>query len=294
VALGPTVVVSSASVAQNGTTNSSRAVFLFTSDPAGSAVSYGCSLDGSAFADCTGGFDQRLLLGGARVLEVRGRDAGGTLGPILERRWTIEALGTTILALREHTIPEDTLVTISGNTRATVMVTVGAKDNIFVQDANGGFTAAALAAVSNHAIRTFARNDELPMAPGLDLVITGTYQATGGSDVIAAAAYIRGAQSAAYAPFQSNDSEEIDIEALESVFIQFGGEVPTDFNCTSCSLPAPQKCMEGCSDCNPLAYLDFSSAGTFEFGYYQGVLVGDFDRSLWFVESSEAGNDVCL
>jgi hypothetical protein len=45
-----------------------------------------------------------------------------------------------------------------------------------------------------------------------------------------------------------------------------------------------------------LSYVDHSDSGTFEWGTYYGVLVA-YDESrleLWFDESSEGGDDICL
>lgn len=290
---GPTVVISSASVANNQTTASSHAIFGFASDPAGSAVSFQCRLDGGAFFfDCTGGFDQSLLAGGTHTLEITGTNAAGTTGPILTRRWTIEAMGTTILALRQHTIADDTLVQISTNVRAMAFITNGSQQNIFVQDLGGNLTQ-----VQNHGIRTIPRNAEANMAAGLALTVVGTFRGASGSDQLLAAEYTRGAQLAAYSTPFSNDTEELVNEALESVVIRFAGEVPTDFNCSGgCDMTPPAKCMEGCGDCVPMNYLDFTSTGTFDWGFYEGVLVGGVGepRFYWFFDSSEGGDDICL
>ncbi len=289
--VGPGVVISSASVGNGATTNKSRATFDFSDNPPGSADGYECRLDGAAdFTDCSNGFDQGLLEGGLHTLEVRAYDADGP-GPILERTWIVEALGTTISAIQMGSVPVDTLVTVSTNVRVTWFTSVD-NQTVFIQEAD---YVSATSDVAYKAIMTKPRMTEASMTPGLEVSVTGSVRERNGNTSLDAAEYDRGTQSAAYNAAFFDTPAQLKNEQFEGVWATTHGTMPA-FNCSSSCNMATGVCIHSCSGgCDMLGYRDVGGFNPADDAFYVGALVGTAvgQFQLWIQEYNES-SDACL
>ncbi len=287
---GPATVITSASVSDGDTTSQSSASFQFDTNPPRAADVFECRLDSnddSAFADCSSGFQARLLSGGVHNLEVRSIDAQGMPGPILRRSWTVEAVLRSIVDIQTGAVEPDTLVTLS-NRRVTLFANnAPGGPAVFIQEGNSA---------PNRGIMTRPADAEPPMVPGLEVTVTGTYVEDNANSVIERATYIRGPVQPPYSSFFSNETDEIMVEGYEGVLVRVGGEIPPFNNCSGCRLSSGV-CIHGCQGCSPLlSYVNLNAQSTFEFGVYTGVMVatGNNQYELWFTSSESAGDDICL
>ena len=296
--VGPGVVFSSASVSDGATISKSNASFQFAANPAGAATVFECRLDSrdddTPFVDCSTGFDVDLLFGGVHTLEVRAVDPDGLAGPILPRTWTVEAVTRSILDIQGGTVEENTLVTLSARRVTLFSNNAPGGQAVFVQEA--GATPGDPSSIANRGIMTRPANTEAAMSAGLEVTVTGTYIEENNNSLIQRATYVRGPQRNAFSSFFSNDTSEVTVENLEGTLVRVGGNLPS-FNCSSgCSL-SPAVCIHGCQGCSSLlSFVNLTQVNTFEFGTYTGVMVGTGENryELWFFESEENGDDICL
>ena len=103
---------------------------LASSDASGTA--FQCSLDAAAYTSCSSVFSYFSLADGPHTFSARSRDAYGNWGPIVTRRWSIDATAPTVTVSQIPTLTNSTSATFTlGSTDPTATFECRAKGEIF-------------------------------------------------------------------------------------------------------------------------------------------------------------------
>lgn len=300
--MGPDVVILSSTVPDGGTTETSRVEITFVANPASMSDEFECQLesvtaggtDSTGFVACTSPQTYELLEAGLHTFSVRARNAATGFGMPQTRMWTLEARGVGIRDIQEglamSTFEEETLVTVNARVQHDFAAAGGFPRAVVLADAGGSVAASAW-----HGIFTEPRDGgETSFAEGTEVTIVGTVREIDATTWIVGATYTRGAVNSPYAFANTRDGNELVQESMEGLVVDVSGEVPTNFNCTSCTgSPSGPNCFETCRNCRPSRHRDLTGQRDYgDFGFYTGaVLAGG--RELWMFAFTDS-SDACL
>lgn len=289
---GPTLTISGAP-ANGSTVNTTSAALTFQIVPANEPTpfSFECRFNSTgAFSACTG-FNQSGMTEGTQTLEVRARDRFNNVGGTVTHTWTISALNTTILSIRQTPVALGTRVRISTNVRVT-----GKTFNRFwVQEVDGSVAAGSFSRGITVMPTGFTGGDAMIVA-GRNVTVIGTVANMSGNLVLAQASYFPGSLVSPYNARSTNrDSLVLLTEVNEGMFVNSAGTASTT------AAPSCQDfdfCIVTCERSTPVIdSIDGIISGAVVIGddhNFTGIVEGAGSGFTYYVVEAQAQSDACL